>query len=468
MSKFITSDPPYNAGLYPTTAGFLKLADGVALSSTLTNVTDQLNTASTLYLSTDEVRIGTTARNTPLSLFGVKNFTATFNVSQINVTDKTFTFPDANMTFAGINISQTFTAAQTFNSPSASGTDGSPIRILTDPWTTGNGNQNHPLLLFGPHGGNIWAASPNGGTYIGINAVASFPGNFLDFHVNGGASLFKVAASGAVTSTSTITGTNFNVAGTGGRYSFDNSQYIDGTTFSNVIFHRSNANGHRFNVNGTDILNILSTGLSMVGPLNTNRDISNVNLYNGATVNTTNCAAITYRDSGFGAAGDAVIWATCNNTVLNGVSGGTMRLTPPRTISSQIQITPPTPLPCAIMQLESTNQGFLPPRMTTVQRDAIGQFPITAIIGLGTLVLFTCLNNFLPGESVTISGATTSAYNITGTIVSANSKFFTISSTATGASSTATATAAKVAGLTIYNTTTNLLSTWNGTTWIER
>jgi hypothetical protein len=283
MSKFITSDPPYNAGLYPTTAGFLQLENGEPLDGFSRIVTDQLGTTSPLSLSSTnlsitsysnttppaikaapsfastsgldiwgatnsateyefirfrnfngellsqiynynslltfkvgsneivnlsatQARIGSTNNNTPLALFGSNSLSAIFNISNISVGgDKTFTFPNANMTFAGIDIAQTFTAAQTFNSPSEAGLNGSPIRILTDPWTSGNANQNHPLLLFGPHGGGIWAASPNGGTYIGINAVASFPGNFLDFHVNGGASLFRVSSTGAVTSTSSMT-----------------------------------------------------------------------------------------------------------------------------------------------------------------------------------------------------------------------------------------------------------------------
>jgi hypothetical protein len=197
-------------------AGLLQIQNGVALDSTLTHVTDQLNNLSPLELSTNRIRMNTSAAESRATL-----------------------------------------------------------QITSIPFTSGSGDTNHPVLLFGAHGGSIWAASPNGGTYIGINAVASFPGNFLDFHVNGGASLFKVAASGAVTSSSTITGTNFNVAGTGGRYSFDNSQYIDGTTFSNVIFYRSNANGHRFNVNGTDILNILSTGATLASG---NLTLSNGNI----------------------------------------------------------------------------------------------------------------------------------------------------------------------------------------------
>lgn len=260
-------------------AGLLQIQNGVVLDSTLRVVTDQLNNSSTLYLSRDQVKIGRVSNNTPLALFGTQNVNAIISTANISGSEKTFTFPNSTMTFAGINIAQTFTAAQTFNSPSASDTDGSPIRILTNPWTTGNGNQNHPLLLFGPHGGNIWAASPNGGTYIGINAVASFPGNFLDFHVNGGASLFRVSSAG------TVTGTNFNVTGIGGRYSFDNSQYIDGTTFSNVIFHRSNANGHRFNVNGTDILNILSTGLTSSNNIAVSGKVTSTGGYIGTSGN---------------------------------------------------------------------------------------------------------------------------------------------------------------------------------------
>jgi hypothetical protein len=153
------------------------------------------------------------------------------------------------------------------------------LNITSLPYTAGNGDQNHPVLLFGTHGGSIWAESPNGGTYIGINAVASFPGNFLDFHVNGGASVFKVSSAG------TVTGTNFNVAGLGGRYLFDNSQYIDGTTFPNVIFHRSNANGHRFNVNGTDILNISSAGLTSNNNIAVSGKVTSTGGYIGTTGN---------------------------------------------------------------------------------------------------------------------------------------------------------------------------------------
>jgi hypothetical protein len=67
----------------------------------------------------------------------------------------------------------------------------------------------------------------------------------------------------------------------------------------------------------------------------------------------------------------------------------------------------------------------------------------TAISGSGTLVTVTAPNNFAIGDTVTITGATTPAYNtlVNVSIASASSSQFTILSTVTGATSAATATA---------------------------
>jgi hypothetical protein len=147
MSKFITSDPPYNAGLYPTKAGFLQLVDGAPLDNTFRKVTDLLNTLSPLELSTHRIRMNTTAAASRATL-----------------------------------------------------------QITSTPFTIGNANTNHPVLLFGDHGGEIWAFGADAGTYLGINAEAGFKGNLLDFHIGGNAtSVFKVAASGAVTTIGPIT-----------------------------------------------------------------------------------------------------------------------------------------------------------------------------------------------------------------------------------------------------------------------
>lgn len=57
---------------------------------------------------------------------------------------------------------------------------------------------------------------------------------------------------------------------------------------------------------------------------------------------------------------------------------------------------------------------------------------ITGAIGGGTTIVYTAYNSFTPGQSVTITGVTPSAYNITATIVSATSTTFTVTNSATG------------------------------------
>jgi hypothetical protein len=94
--------------------GLLQIQNGVALDSTLRVVTDQSNITSTLYLSRNQVKIGSVSNDTPLALFGNKNISAIFNTIQLTGSDKTFTFPDVSMTFAGINIGNTFSATNTF------------------------------------------------------------------------------------------------------------------------------------------------------------------------------------------------------------------------------------------------------------------------------------------------------------------------------------------------------------------
>lgn len=204
MSKFITSDPPYNSGASPINASFLQLAGGVALSTTLTNVTDQLNNPSTLYLSTNQVSIGTTANDNPLALFGTSNLSAIFNTSNIATSNKTFTFPNASLTFAGIDIAQTFsglnnfTTTQNFNVPD--GTSGtSNISIPTIPYSGGGRNANHPTLVLGSVTGSIWGLSGSG-TYLGINAPTGFTGNLIDLKLNG-TTVLNITQTGALTST---------------------------------------------------------------------------------------------------------------------------------------------------------------------------------------------------------------------------------------------------------------------------
>jgi len=64
---------------------------------------------------------------------------------------------------------------------------------------------------------------------------------------------------------------------------------------------------------------------------------------------------------------------------------------------------------------------------------------ITAVSALSGTVTYTAANSFVAGQSVVITGIATAAYNIIGTIASATSSQFTITSSATGSTGTGTA-----------------------------
>ena len=85
-------------------------------------------------------------------------------------------------------------SAMTLNTPAASQ---SFMTITTNPYTGGNATTNTPLIYCnGGSAPTTWSAA---GTYYGCNAVSGYTGNMLDFHVNGGASIFSLAYNGNVT-----------------------------------------------------------------------------------------------------------------------------------------------------------------------------------------------------------------------------------------------------------------------------
>lgn len=72
------------------------------------------------------------------------------------------------------------------------------------PFTGGTGTNTYPLL-YGNDGTSpsTWSTA---GTYLGFNAPSAFTGNFLDFHVNGGASVYKLTYQGNLTVNTLTTG----------------------------------------------------------------------------------------------------------------------------------------------------------------------------------------------------------------------------------------------------------------------
>ncbi len=72
----------------------------------------------------------------------------------------------------------------------------SVLKLTNTPYAAGTATTNHPL--FYRNGGTAPTTWSTAGTYDGWNAVSGFTGNFLDAHVNGGASVFSVDYTGKV------------------------------------------------------------------------------------------------------------------------------------------------------------------------------------------------------------------------------------------------------------------------------
>lgn len=99
--------------------GFLQIAGGVALDSTMRNVTDKAGNASTMWMSTSGVEMrGTFALNN-----GTKK--VSFDYSLIATTDKTVVIPNSSMTMLGVSA----TIDATLRSVLAGGT--SPLSLST-------------------------------------------------------------------------------------------------------------------------------------------------------------------------------------------------------------------------------------------------------------------------------------------------------------------------------------------------
>lgn len=128
---------------------------------------------------------------------------------------QTMTFPAASTTLAGLGTAQTFSAANIFSAAGAASTPG--LSVTGVPFA-GTGTISTPQLYVnsGASAPTTWSTS---GTLIGINAPSGFAGNFLDVHLNGGASLFSVNSVGAiqtgnqVVSGSTVTGASLVSSG---------------------------------------------------------------------------------------------------------------------------------------------------------------------------------------------------------------------------------------------------------------
>lgn len=83
-------------------------------------------------------------------------------------------------------------------------------------FTGGSGTSTMPQFLIRQTATSAVSTWNTGGTYIGVNAVTGFAGNFIDVHTAGGTSLFRVSSDGTVVTAGNVTiGSTGQLSGAG-------------------------------------------------------------------------------------------------------------------------------------------------------------------------------------------------------------------------------------------------------------
>ena len=103
------------------------------------------------------------------------------------------------------------TASGAVTSSNAGAASTAVLRTSGALFTGGTGTTTFPQLLQQPTAATAVTTWSTAGTYHGINAATGFTGNFADYHVNGGTSVFVVDSTGRVTAAGgLVTGTIIN------------------------------------------------------------------------------------------------------------------------------------------------------------------------------------------------------------------------------------------------------------------
>jgi len=111
-------------------------------------------------------------------------------------TNGTLLFGGSSTTFqSATTFQQSITANGTASILGSAGVSASNLLMSGAIQHTGTGTTNFPAFFIQPSGTTAATTWNTGGTGIGINALSTVMANFLDFHNNGGASLFSVANS---------------------------------------------------------------------------------------------------------------------------------------------------------------------------------------------------------------------------------------------------------------------------------
>jgi len=178
-------------------------------------------------------------------------FSVTLDNSNLTAS-RIYKFPNADTFIAGLNLAQTFTAAQTI---SANGALSAPGFTATGTWiaTGGTSTTTKPYILIETTGATSanWSTA---GTGLAVNAASGFTGNLLDLQTNGAAEL-KVAYNGNITGTGTLNLTTNGALST--PVVLFNGTWISGgtsaTTTPQVLIQPSTASSPSWNTGGTGL-----------------------------------------------------------------------------------------------------------------------------------------------------------------------------------------------------------------------
>lgn len=97
-----------------------------------------------------------------------------------------------------INGANIWSALNTFSSAGAASTPS--VLFSGTIFTGGTGTTTYPKLFIQPTAATLATTWSTNGTHLGMNVGSGFSGNFIDLHINGGASLFSINSTGGITS----------------------------------------------------------------------------------------------------------------------------------------------------------------------------------------------------------------------------------------------------------------------------
>jgi hypothetical protein len=326
----------------------------------------------------NSIAINATGTNTPLNpqnsgLFvdPIRSTTATTNLLFYNTTSKEITAATGNGSFVDLTTSQTIAGTKTFNSD---------ITVNGVKIGRGNGNNGENVAV---GAGALASGTGTRNTAIGYGAMRTYSGTSFDNNTSIGYYNLPNMTSGSGNTSVGAESMMANITGTQNT-SVGNQSLINSTGNNNVgIGKRSGqtiTSGSQNTIIGTDA-DVSTATLTNATALGYGASVTASNAIQLGNTSVTNVKTSgTLTAAGLAVSGDVAVntnkfnvtSATGNTSV-----AGTLAVTGATTLSSAtvngkvIAGASSAASASAVLEASSTTQGFLPPRMTTAQRDAI-------------------------------------------------------------------------------------------------